>query len=117
MNGQVAIYARVSSEKQAESHTIDSQLAALRERVAADGFELLEELQFVDNGYSGTTLIRPGLSAFATQRPWVRALRRRGLSVRAIAAKTKQSRDVVSKYAPRRPKTTRTPPPARVKSI
>jgi site-specific DNA recombinase len=61
MNGQVAIYARVSSEKQAESHTIDSQLAAVRERVAADGFELLEELQFIDNGYSGTTLIRPGL--------------------------------------------------------
>src|SRR5688500_15592171 len=61
MNGQVAIYARVSSEKQAESHTIDSQLAALKERVAADGFELLEELLFIDNGYSGTTLIRPGL--------------------------------------------------------
>ena len=30
---QVAIYARVSSEQQAETHTIASQVAALRERV------------------------------------------------------------------------------------
>jgi len=41
--------AKVSSEKQAESHTIDSQLAAVRERVAAEGFELLEELQLQEN--------------------------------------------------------------------
>jgi hypothetical protein len=32
---QVAIYARVSSERLAESHTIESQVAALVERVAA----------------------------------------------------------------------------------
>ena len=31
---QVAIYARVSSEQQAETHTIASQVAALRERQA-----------------------------------------------------------------------------------
>jgi DNA invertase Pin-like site-specific DNA recombinase len=34
---QVAIYARVSSEPQADAHTIASQLAALRARVATDG--------------------------------------------------------------------------------
>jgi site-specific DNA recombinase len=34
---QVAIYARVSSEQQAHAGTIESQLAALKERVAADG--------------------------------------------------------------------------------
>jgi len=58
---QVAIYARVSSEQQAHAGTIDSQLAALRERVAADGFELPAECEFVDDGYSGATLVRPGL--------------------------------------------------------
>ena len=32
-----ALYARVSSEQQAQAQTIDSQLAALRERIARDG--------------------------------------------------------------------------------
>lgn len=58
---QVAIYTRVSSEQQAEAGTIASQLAAVRARVAQDGFTLSEELTFIDEGYSGTTLIRPGL--------------------------------------------------------
>ena len=58
---QAAIYARVSSEQQAEAKTIASQLAALQARVAADGLPLPAELQFVDEGYSGTTLVRPGL--------------------------------------------------------
>jgi len=56
-----AIYARVSSEQQADTHTIASQLAALRERVAADGLTLVDDLTFVDEGYSGATLIRPAL--------------------------------------------------------
>lgn len=58
---QVAIYARVSSDQQAEAGTIASQLAVLRERVAQDGLTLTPELTFVDEGYSGSTLIRPGL--------------------------------------------------------
>jgi site-specific DNA recombinase len=58
---QTGGYARVSIDQQAEAGTIDSQLAALRERVAQDGFILTEELTFVDEGYSGSTLIRPGL--------------------------------------------------------
>lgn len=33
----VAIYARVSSEQQAEEGTVESQVAALRERVEAEG--------------------------------------------------------------------------------
>ncbi len=57
----VAIYARVSSDQQAQEGTIDSQLAALRERVTADGLRLSEELAFIDEGYSGANLIRPGL--------------------------------------------------------
>ena len=58
---QAAIYARVSSEQQAEARTIASQVAALRARVLADGLTLTEELVFIDEGYSGATLVRPAL--------------------------------------------------------
>jgi hypothetical protein len=56
-----AIYARVSSEQQAEDHTIASQVAALRVRVAEDELVLATEHEFLDEGYSGATLIRPAL--------------------------------------------------------
>jgi site-specific DNA recombinase len=58
---QVAIYARVSSDQQAEAGTIASQLAALGERVVEDGCRAADELAFIDEGYSGATLIRPAL--------------------------------------------------------
>ena len=58
---QVAIYGRVSSTQQAEAGTIKSQIAALRERVEQDGYHLLEDHVFIDEGYSGANLIRPGL--------------------------------------------------------
>jgi site-specific DNA recombinase len=58
---QVALYARVSSEQQAEAQTIASQVAVLRERVAADGLTVSEAMQFLDEGYSGATLVRPAL--------------------------------------------------------
>src|SRR5258706_7224676 len=58
---QVALYARVSSEQQNEARTIESQVADLRTRIAATGVILPAELEFVDNGYSGSTLIRPAL--------------------------------------------------------
>jgi len=58
---QVALYARVSSEQQAEAKTIESQLAEVRHRIASDGFDLKTVLEFVDEGYSGSTLVRPAL--------------------------------------------------------
>ena len=58
---QTALYARVSTELQTETNTIDSLLAALKERVALDGLAICEELQFIDLGYSGATLVRPFL--------------------------------------------------------
>ncbi|WP_249688939.1 recombinase family protein [Microvirga sp. 3-52] len=58
---QVALYARVSSDQQAEHHTIDSQLAELTARVAQDGHRIRDDLQFIDNGHSGASLIRPAL--------------------------------------------------------
>jgi len=57
----VALYARVSSEQQAQAQTIDSQLAALHERIADDGGLLSPAHEFIDAGYSGSTLIRPAL--------------------------------------------------------
>src|SRR5438270_6094791 len=58
---QVAIYARVSSEQQSEAKTIESQLSELRAHVQALGLVLPPEHEFVDNGYSGSTLMRPAL--------------------------------------------------------
>jgi site-specific DNA recombinase len=58
---QIAIYARVSTEQQTHTSTISSQVDALRARVAADGVRLAEEVEFIDAGYSGATLVRPAL--------------------------------------------------------
>ena len=58
---QVAIYARVSSDHQAKAATIDSQVAAVKGRVEEDGHVTEDEFCFLDNGYSGGTLVRPGL--------------------------------------------------------
>jgi site-specific DNA recombinase len=58
---RAALYARVSSEQQAQQNTIASQLTALRERLQADGLSFEDELCFLDDGYSGSTLVRPAL--------------------------------------------------------
>jgi site-specific DNA recombinase len=58
---QAAIYARVSSEQQAEANTIASQVSALKERAEADGVSISQAMTFLDEGYSGATLVRPAL--------------------------------------------------------
>ena len=58
---RVAIYARVSTETQARDQTIASQVAALDERLRVDVMTLEEELTFIDDGFSGSTLVRPAL--------------------------------------------------------
>jgi len=58
---RAAIYARVSSDQQAEAGTIASQVAALRQRVQEDRLPLEPEFCFLDDGYTGATLIRPAL--------------------------------------------------------
>ena len=58
-----AIYARVSSARQAKDETIGSQLAALREHAGQSRLDVPEEWVFADEGHSGATLIRPGLEA------------------------------------------------------
>ncbi|MFC5481762.1 recombinase family protein [Microvirga aerilata] len=58
---RAAFYARVSSEAQARDKTIASQVAALRERIAADGVTMLPEAAYIDEGHSGSSLVRPAL--------------------------------------------------------
>ena len=58
---RAAFYARVSSEQQATAHTIESQIIALSERARADRFPVPPERQFIDDGYSGATLVRPAM--------------------------------------------------------
>ena len=62
-----ALYARVSSEKQAQENTIASQIEALKTRIAADSLPLLDDHHFVDNGYSGLNLVRPALEKLRDQ--------------------------------------------------
>jgi site-specific DNA recombinase len=64
---RAALYARVSGDQQAKEGTIASQLEAVRRRVASDALECEPELCFVDDGYSGDTLIRPGLERLRDQ--------------------------------------------------
>jgi dTMP kinase len=57
-----AIYARVSSARQAKDQTIGSQLSALREHAATSRLEVPEDWVFADEGHSGATLVRPALA-------------------------------------------------------
>ena len=56
-----AIYARVSSDKQKEEHTIASQTAALVEFARKQGYDVPRDWIFEDEGFSGASLVRPGL--------------------------------------------------------
>ena len=56
-----AFYARVSSQKQANERTIESQCDAIRKRIKTDGLSVDSQLEFRDDGWSGTELLRPAL--------------------------------------------------------
>ena len=56
-----AIYARVSSDQQKEENTIASQTAALIEFAREQGFSVPDEWVIEDEGFSGASLLRPGL--------------------------------------------------------
>jgi len=56
-----AIYARVSSDQQREENTIASQTAALVEFAREQGFSVPDEWVIEDEGFSGASLVRPGL--------------------------------------------------------
>jgi site-specific DNA recombinase len=54
-----ALYARVSTDRQKEEGTIESQIAELKRQIAAAGDELVKE--YIDDGHSGKYLDRPAL--------------------------------------------------------
>ena len=56
---KVALYARVSTEKQEKQETIQSQLEALREFARKKEYAIVGE--YIDDGYSGELLARPEL--------------------------------------------------------
>jgi len=56
---RVALYARVSTERQQQMKTVDSQIAVLRGFARDEALQVIEE--FVDAGYSGARLDRPAL--------------------------------------------------------
>jgi site-specific DNA recombinase len=58
---RVAIYARVSTLRQAQDQTIEQQLERLMSYVSQQGWDLPEQNIFRDDGYSGASLNRPGL--------------------------------------------------------
>lgn len=58
---QAALYARVSSTRQKQHETIDSQIAALREHARGRGWQIPGEWVFTDDGWSGSSLVRSAL--------------------------------------------------------
>src|SRR5215469_9542426 len=58
---RIALYARVSTSRQAQAQTIEQQLERLRTHLASQGAAVDEEHIFRDAGYSGASLSRPGL--------------------------------------------------------
>ena len=61
MNQTAAIYARVSTDRQKEQETIVSQRTALLDYAQAHQYRVPPEWKFEDEGYSGSTLVRPAL--------------------------------------------------------
>lgn len=64
---RVAVYVRVSTQRQAQAQTIEQQLDRLREYSRSQGWPWGEESIFRDDGYSGASLRRPGLDRLREQ--------------------------------------------------
>ncbi|BAR57702.1 DNA invertase [Bradyrhizobium diazoefficiens] len=55
----IAIYARVSTARQEEEGTVETQLTALRDFARQRGYSIVKE--YIDDGWSGDILVRPSL--------------------------------------------------------
>ncbi|WP_456737480.1 MULTISPECIES: recombinase family protein [unclassified Bradyrhizobium] len=67
----IAIYARVSTARQEEDGTIETQLRALRDFAQQNNYTVIRE--YIDDGWSGDMLARPSLDqlrADATKKLW-----------------------------------------------
>jgi site-specific DNA recombinase len=54
---RIAVYARVSTSKQEDDGTIETQIQAIEEYAQKNGYLIVE--RYYDNGWSGDTLVRP----------------------------------------------------------
>jgi site-specific DNA recombinase len=64
---KIAVYVRVSTQRQAQTLSIEQQLSMLHAYVQSQGWHLSPENIFRDDGYSGATLTRPGLDRLRDQ--------------------------------------------------
>jgi site-specific DNA recombinase len=63
MTLRVSLYARVSTEEQAEEgHSIEAQLRVMRELCERKGWKVVQE--YIDDGFSARTLKRPRFQQF-----------------------------------------------------
>ena len=60
---RAAIYARVSTPRQARAQRVDEQVNRLKAYVEREGLEIEDGHIYLDEGYSGANLNRPGLDA------------------------------------------------------
>lgn len=58
---RVAVYVRVSPQRQAQTQTIEQQLERLPAHIHAQGWPWASAAIVRDDGYSGAQLVRPGL--------------------------------------------------------
>src|SRR3990167_4376081 len=58
-----ALYGRVSTNRQEEQETIESQLDEIKSKISEDGNILPRENIFIDDGWTGEMLQRPQLDA------------------------------------------------------
>ena len=58
---RVALYARVSTRRQAQAQTVEQQLERLTDHARQQGWDVPLDPIFRDDGYSGASLRRPGL--------------------------------------------------------
>jgi len=58
---EAAAYVRVSTDKQADEKTYETQIDEIKRRAIADGNNLPDDLVYLDDGWSGAYLERPAL--------------------------------------------------------
>src|SRR5258708_3309345 len=64
---RIAIYVRVSTQRQAQMQTIDQQLERLQSHFQLQGWEWRDDCVIRSDGYSGASLKRPGLDRLRDQ--------------------------------------------------
>jgi site-specific DNA recombinase len=64
---RIAVYARVSTQRQTQMQTIEQQLERLQAHFQLQGWEWRDDGVFRDDGYSGASLKRPGLDRLRDQ--------------------------------------------------